>query len=244
MVEALANCSAGMNQGKLLIFIPGILDHRSLEGMENGAERGGGGGTLGVILIRLLINVLLEHNVCTLGQGRFQILSNGNDPNILLLADIQNGEEFAGLSAAGGKYHHVPGLEETGGTVHRFSGRDKPRRALNAAKQMGKMLADDAGMATSGGADPLGVTQKLHSLRIGGLVKDLVHFFKALGLGLEGFLGNLHHFGCYRHADNPLSIIQYHLETLPILYHGGRGIARAIFDLENKSKEKRKCIDN
>ena len=50
---------ARMDQGKLLRLITGFLDQRCLKGMENHTQGRGAGRSLGVVLIRLPVDMLL-----------------------------------------------------------------------------------------------------------------------------------------------------------------------------------------
>ena len=72
-VETLADGSAGMDERELLIAVAGLFNQRGLQRVRDDAHRGGAGRALGVVLVRLAIDMLLQHHVCRLGQGRFGV---------------------------------------------------------------------------------------------------------------------------------------------------------------------------
>ena len=52
LVQTLANSSAGMDQSELLSLVAGLFDDSSLQSVENHAQSGRTGGTLGVLMTR------------------------------------------------------------------------------------------------------------------------------------------------------------------------------------------------
>ena len=153
MVEALPHRPAGMDQGELLVAIAGLLDQRRLQRVEDHAQRGGAGGALGVVLVRLAVHMLHQHGVRAQRQRRFGVFRDGDHGHALALADVQDRQQLLGLSTAGGEDHHVPGLQESRGAMHGLRGRDKAGGPLDAAQQMRDVLADDARVSAARGAD-------------------------------------------------------------------------------------------
>ena len=147
--------------------------------VEDHAERRHGGGTLCVVLVRLAVYVLLQNNVRTLCQGRFQILGNGDHAHTLLLADIKDGEQLLGLTTAGSEYHHITLTQEAGSTVNCFGRGDEAGRTLDAAQQVCKVLADDAAVAAACGTDAGSIAQQLHSTGELLIVDIFLHFSNA-----------------------------------------------------------------
>ena len=188
MVEALANGAARMDESKLLVFIVGFLDEGRLQCMENHAKRGGGGGSLRVVLIGFTVHVLLENHVRCQGERGLHVFGYADDFDALALADVDNGEQLARFAASGGKYANVTLLQKSRRAVHRLCGGDKARGALDAAHQMRKMLTDDARMAATGCADAGRAFQKVNRLRKGFIVKIFLHRFDAF---VFDFIGRL-----------------------------------------------------
>ncbi len=165
-----------MDDREFFRAVLGLFDDGRLKRVENDAGGSRAGRALHVVLVRLPVDLHPEHDVRRLGKRRFNVLGDGDDGDFLLLADVHDGEELLRRTAPGQEDHDVPLLEETGRAVDGFCRGNETGRLLDAAKKMGIMLADDAGMAAAAGADPGRADQKIHGFRISLLVEDLFHF--------------------------------------------------------------------
>ena len=188
VVEAFANGSSGMNHSELLVSVACFLYQRGLQAVEDHAESCSGSGALSIVLVGFAVHILLQNNVRTQRQRRLQILRNGDNAHTLLLADVQNREQFLGLTAAGCEHHYIAFAKESGCTVYGFSRGDETGRTLNAAEQVREVLADDAGMAASAGSDALCAGQQFHCLGEGIFIKIIHHVGDAFRFDLVGFL--------------------------------------------------------
>ena len=114
-----------MHNSELLVSEIGLLDEGGLQSVEDHAQRRRGGRPLTVILVGLAVDVLLEYDVRANGKGTFKVFGDGDDRDAFCLANIEDGEQFLRLAAAGGKHHHVALLQKAGRAVYRLGGRDE-----------------------------------------------------------------------------------------------------------------------
>ena len=180
MIEPLADRSARMDEGELFGLIARFFDERCLQRVEDHAEGRRGRRTLRVPLVRLAVHMLLEHDVRCLRQRRFQILCHRDDRHALGFADVHDGQQLLRLAAAGGEDHHVALLQKAGRAVDGLGWRNKPSRPLDAAHEVRKVLADDAGMSAACSADARGLRQQMHCPRKRDLVEIILHLLNAL----------------------------------------------------------------
>ena len=162
-VKALANRSARMDQGELARLIAGLFDDRCLQRVKEHAQHGGAGRALGVELVGFAIYMHFQDGVCLHGEWGLFVFRHGDDAQALFLADFHDGQQLPRLASARSEEHDVAPLHKAHGAVHRLGGRDEAAGAFNAAHQMRKVLAHDAGMTAAGGRDSGSCTQQSHS---------------------------------------------------------------------------------
>ena len=198
MIEPLADRSARMDEGELFGLIARFFDERCLQRVEDHAEGRRGRRTLRVPFVRLAVHMLLEHDVRCLRQRRLQILCHRDDRHALGFADVHDGQQLLRLAAAGGEDHHVALLQKACRAVDGFSRGDEPRRALDAAHEVRKVLTDDARMSAARRADARGLRQQMHGACKRDLVKIVLHFQNALRFNVIRGLCRLNGFHFHR----------------------------------------------
>lgn len=162
-VQALANRSARMDQGELARLIAGLFKDRRLQCMKEHAQHGGTGRALRVELVGFAIYMHFQDGVCLHGEWGLFVFRHGDDAHALGFADINDGQQLSRLATARSEQHDVALLHKAHGAVHRLGGRDEAAGAFNAAHQMRKVLAHDAGMTAAGGRDSGSCTQQSNS---------------------------------------------------------------------------------
>ena len=89
-----------MNNGYLLRAVARFFDKRRLKRVKNHAKRGRRGRSLRIILIRLAVYMLTQHDIRTERKRRLEVLGHRYDRYPLMLADIEYGQQLLCLSAA------------------------------------------------------------------------------------------------------------------------------------------------
>ena len=193
-----------MDEGELLRLIACFFDERCLQRMEDHAEGRRGRRALRVPFVRLAVDMLLEHDVCRLCQRRLQILRHRDDRHAFCLADVDDRQQLLRLAAAGGEDHHVALLQKACRAVDGLCRGDEPRRPLDAAHEVRKMLADDARMPAARRADARRFGEQRHSFGKCVLVKIILHFEDALRFDV--IRGSCRFYGFSFHSYSPISM--------------------------------------